>query len=251
MRYMTKETLETVRRLYDDGLDDISIGAMVGRTKSAIAKWRYRNNLPTNKQRVMDDPDDQAEFNRLYRQGETDRAIAVKLGVSNMMVGIHRQSLGLPSNFRRIPPLGGEEGQCRFRELYNQGYNDKEIAAELGFTAPVIGAYRNKQGLPPHGRDGRGRRKPVFKADKALIQADVIIGTEFSGESVMGIKVAGKVTAVLEKIFIIEDSTGYRHCMSCKKYGVQGIPYNNRQTTVIPAADRAGEKRIRSKKKKA
>lgn len=38
--------------------------------------------------------------------------------------------------------------QDRFIELYEKGYNDREIADELGLTQNIISAFRRKIGLP-------------------------------------------------------------------------------------------------------
>jgi DNA-binding CsgD family transcriptional regulator len=36
----------------------------------------------------------------------------------------------------------------QFRELYEKGYNDREIADELGISQNVVSAFRRKLGLP-------------------------------------------------------------------------------------------------------
>jgi len=42
------------------------------------------------------------------------------------------------------------EYEKRFRELYDQELNDREIGDTLGFSDTTVGKFRNKLGLPPH-----------------------------------------------------------------------------------------------------
>lgn len=38
----------------------------------------------------------------------------------------------------------------RFKKLYENGYNDRQIAEEMGFTTDSVSNYRRRMGLPPH-----------------------------------------------------------------------------------------------------
>ena len=38
----------------------------------------------------------------------------------------------------------------RFKKLYEKGYNDRQIAEEMGFTIDSISNYRRRKGLPSH-----------------------------------------------------------------------------------------------------
>lgn len=141
--------------LYRQGLNDSAIAELEGVSQSAVSAWRRRLGLPPNKKkRTLKD-----KRHELYIKGLTDQEIADILGVTKNAITIWRYRHRLPNNnpkFKncQIPSkketqlYRGEIDEEQFLELYQKGYNDRQIGEELGIPAPVISNWRRRKGLP-------------------------------------------------------------------------------------------------------
>lgn len=90
------------RRYYEAGMSDSAIAAAIGVSKSAVARWRYRNELsPNPTETVISTANRLKMYEMLYREGHSDSYIAKLMGVSDSNVGGWRKRHNLPSNFKR------------------------------------------------------------------------------------------------------------------------------------------------------
>lgn len=91
----TKINPELMRPLYDKGMSDSEIGAVLGYSRTSVGKWRRKEGLPCNTQpgSVV-----KHEALALYKKGYTDRQIAEALGVTKASVVGWRFRRGLPVN---------------------------------------------------------------------------------------------------------------------------------------------------------
>lgn len=82
----------------------------------------------------------------MLASGMTDLAIAKSSGVRRCSVVQWRKRHGLPPSVGRTEPLDQREHRKR-RELYEQGLDDKAIAAALGMAPGGVWKWRRRSGL--------------------------------------------------------------------------------------------------------
>ena len=116
---------------------------------------------------------------RLYEQGLNDREIAEKCGVSLWSIFSWRKRRNLPSISERIGSKRGKkltknEDEKRVK-LYEQGFDDREIAEKRDVSQTVISSWRRKHNLlstvergkksggPPLGKEENERRMKLYK----------------------------------------------------------------------------------------
>lgn len=92
---------ELVRKYYNAGMSDRAIAEALGVSKSAVARWRYMNELGPNHAAAEACRQRLQEYARLYLEGHSDGYIARATGVRNSTVAAWRERNGLPPNFKR------------------------------------------------------------------------------------------------------------------------------------------------------
>jgi transposase len=168
---LTKE--ENMKRieLYEKGFDDEEIAKRCDISKRGILSWRRKYNLPSVSERKgkrvkrgrLTDEENRKRI-KLYEQGLKDKEIAEKCDVSKWAIFSWRKRLGLPS----IPERGGKriwrllpnEEEKKRIELYEKGFNDREIAEKCDVPRTTISFWRRKCNLPStieRGRKQSGR----------------------------------------------------------------------------------------------
>ena len=106
----TDDKVERLEELYNEGLNDKEIAEKTGVSKIAVCRWRHRNKLPHN--RYANKP--KSNRTRTHKKGDAY--------IENPKYAI-------------------------VRELYNEGLNDKEIAAKVGMHQKSIFRWRKDNKL--------------------------------------------------------------------------------------------------------
>ena len=88
----TPEERVRLQELYDQGLNDVEIGAEMDVTPERVGRWRRAQGFQWNK--LVD----YKLIAELYQQGLTDKQIGERAGCSEDSAGSWRRERGLPSN---------------------------------------------------------------------------------------------------------------------------------------------------------
>lgn len=143
--------------------------------------------------------DHEERFRELHTQGLTDAEMGEKLGFSRTVVGLFRNSLGLPTAYKR---RGISNHNTQFMELYNQGLSDGKIGKAMGFTKGAVNAYRRKKlGLPAHFKFGMEK----------------IVFSEEEKKKIIEMRSGGASIADIAEEFNVSGITMYKRC---KEMGV-------------------------------
>lgn len=107
------------------------------------------------------------EILSLVSKGYSDADIARKLNINNYQtVSRYRNKHGLEPNVRLSNgPLSEEENEKRMY-LYNQGYNDHEIANKTGRARETIWNWRRVRGLPPNTHIGTNSTQIITEEEE-------------------------------------------------------------------------------------
>lgn len=140
-------------RLYEQGLSDAEVAAILGIQRKTIRKWRYRNGVPANPQRYPFRAERDRQYKSCYQHGLNDTESARILNVSPSTVTAWRNRKQLPSNARRERkgPITKSENQERMR-LYEEGKTDAELAQIIGIDPSTVSQWRRRRNLPPNKR---------------------------------------------------------------------------------------------------
>ncbi len=95
---------------------------------------------------------------RLWQDGATDQEIADAVGASKDAVRHWRQRRQMRCNQGPRGPQRTWDTE-RARELWAQGYMDREIGEAVGAGKKAIQHWRDVEGLPANGRAGRAKRE--------------------------------------------------------------------------------------------
>lgn len=137
--------------------------------KSRTAGLPERLQLPCNCPRYepkgskpkKEETDWRSKALRLYQNGATDGEIAETLGVTRNRVQKWRyNTIKKPPN--KAPK--GPKAQVDYKkmsELYRAGWNDIQIAAELGCCQVLVFRWRLKNSLPPNRRHGKPKNETL------------------------------------------------------------------------------------------
>ena len=93
----------------------------------------------------------------------TREAAAKKLfvGYNTLYVSIRRYGLGSEINGVKIIPARTKIDPDEARRLYNLGWSDGRIAAELGVEQCPFTQFRHRMGWPPNIKPQGGRKRAV------------------------------------------------------------------------------------------
>lgn len=97
----------------------------------------------------------------IYLDQEGLCAYAARARVSKAKLGVKTGPTGGCALFKgRRTARGRSPVDCdqRVRDLYDLGHHDDEIARETGYHRQQIYGWRKRNGLPPNGRLGGGRK---------------------------------------------------------------------------------------------
>ena len=133
--------------LYKAGYMDTEIAAMLNVKYHQVAAFRERNKLPRNALKRERFKFDKNLALKLYKEGKNDREIAAEIGVARTSIGKWRDANGLlPNAEPRCTPAIYDFTPAMKR--YEEGKNDREIAAVIGCSPQYIGKWRKKNNLP-------------------------------------------------------------------------------------------------------
>lgn len=86
-----------------------------------------------------------------YRQAKDPEAqIKILADLNCTSEDVIREIVGLPPSKQRGGKAKREEQSNRIRELYNQGFTDKEISEKLGVSASTVAGWRRYRQLKPN-----------------------------------------------------------------------------------------------------
>lgn len=129
---------ERICVLARQGRTDEEIMQITGLSRSTICKARLRHGIEYRKAKKP--PDD--VLRELFDAQMPTKIIAEQFGVSRNVIYVWKHQLG----YRKTDKYD------YWRELYNQGLNDVQIALEAGVNKATIWQWRQREGLPAQKR---------------------------------------------------------------------------------------------------
>lgn len=138
---MSRETL------YAQGLNDSQIGRQIGATRLAVAAWRKKHGLKSNRKYDRLSPEAERARMALYLAGKNDREISRIEGSDRCVVGQWRRRNNLPTHNPQFVMLSVEETAARTL-LYRMGRSDCHIARAVGVHFSCIRRWRVRKGFP-------------------------------------------------------------------------------------------------------
>lgn len=147
--------------LYQAGKLDGEIGKAVGYSARTVAKWRQRRHLPSHASPKNIVSENEGKMIYLYDAGYSDGAIARVIGCSASVPQKWRKQTNRPAN-RPVRQAGSQSQLTRAkpnvlddaatRELYRQGWNDRQIAEHFGCAQRTVCRWRHINNLPVNER---------------------------------------------------------------------------------------------------
>lgn len=142
-----------IKELYDKGLNDTEIAKKINKSNGFVARWRYKNNLPSNYKKNKLKKSDHQKRLKLYNKGMSDREIGRKLNKSHSTIYRWRKKYNLVANEKKKKTNKEEISKTEMKnkrrlKLYNKGLNDREIAEKTGVNSSSIYKWRKRNNLP-------------------------------------------------------------------------------------------------------
>lgn len=138
--------------LYQAGKKDDEIAQAVGCATRTVQKWRCARHLQSNAQKTGARIDDLSEkLAYLYDSGCNDYEIARALSCSRSAVQKWRKTTNRPANLK--PKTKGERKKLNWKgayELYQKGWNDVQIAENIGCSPRSVCSWRQANNLQPN-----------------------------------------------------------------------------------------------------
>lgn len=145
-KYPTK-TIDTICDLYKEGKKLVEIAKITGVSSPSIVKYLNERGLRSIEKR-RNHTINKTEICRLYHEGHNISSISRTTGNSRVTISnlLEKRGLRKKSLARTISRLTELE-KTRFRELYDEGKQDQEIATEMGRSIGTVYNLRKKSGL--------------------------------------------------------------------------------------------------------
>ena len=137
---LTQDEENKRKHYYNQGLEDEEIAQKCGVHVSAISYWRKSRNLESHYSKELTKKLNQRL--NLYNQGKTDAELSTTLGISAETVFQWRKKNNLSKNKSKTPIIRKKRNHHLKVALYNQGFNDQEMADKLGLTNSTTRAWR-------------------------------------------------------------------------------------------------------------
>lgn len=129
---------DRVRELALTGHTDAEIASIMGWKPRAIGNVRRRLGIPARFSLDID------TVTRLHAAGKSDAKIAALLGVHVGTVGKYRRRAGITLPRHRVEPRPFKSPTSEALRLLAEGYSDRQIAALLGISRPVVRRWRKE-----------------------------------------------------------------------------------------------------------
>ena len=138
MRWWSPEDEDDLRKLFVAGLSDLDIGRRMGRPEGGIKKRRHRLGLHRAEKQKMPrgvwTKDELRKLEKLVKEGADDKAIAARVGRSELAVYTKRQKMGIGI----ASPRWEDSEAAKARALQSEGATQREIGETLGRSAKAV-----------------------------------------------------------------------------------------------------------------
>lgn len=157
-KYSKDELKKIIQSGINNGLTTTEISQQLGVDRSTVNRWQRKFGIKPVKRKLKRMPISDQELKQRYlSKFHNASALAESLGVSTDSVMMHLKTAGIDNPLRSDPDHVGrkvltqrytvEELRNIMTDLYDQGFNNDEVARKLNSTVRTISRWKAKFGL--------------------------------------------------------------------------------------------------------